>query len=158
MEESVSDHADDKNGVFDDSNLDCARVSTSELALLARQGFISEERLTSGSSCYKLRFRGDPSVAKGSFTLALTSDLQKQFGRNCESYRPQRRDETAIRRPRRLLRRLMRETKQRVKPYLLERGVVFHGFAMRLRHDQRGNLAEPGHDRPTNKFAYHGGW
>ena len=112
------------------------RLSKPERALLSRRGFVSSERLASGSICCKLRFRD---LHQRQRVVYIGTNQQLAAALRAELHRLQstRRERRARRRLVRRARRLLRTTKEQLQRDVSRRGFEFHGYALRRRRPRR---------------------
>jgi hypothetical protein len=108
-------------------------LSTMEFDALARQGFVCEERRRD-TTYYKLRYRlaGKQRVRYiGEVAAALV--VKRELASLQQNARS-RRQVTALRQ---VASKQLREAKQLLQPYLQERGLYYHGQAIRKRRSPR---------------------
>jgi hypothetical protein len=121
-----------KSSTFEAAKWLAAKLTPPDLAALARQGFVSEDRLPSGRSRFKLRFRTDDRKQR---VLYIGVDAERAAAVRAELARRQ----GPTRRQRRLERltreavRVLRESKRVVEPLLAGTPWHFHGRAVRRR-------------------------
>ena len=104
------------------------RLTTEDIAALARQGFVSEERRR-GRPYFKLRFRreGKQQVR----CIGRDPEVAEAIRDGLSVLRTQRRLESALRDAARRARRELREAKRKLEPALQKAGFSFHGQAVR---------------------------
>ena len=108
------------------------RLSSEQRALLPGRGFVSAERLASGSICYKLRFRD---LHQRQRVVYIGTNRQLADALRAELHRLQsaRRERRAWRHLVSRARWLLRSTKKKLQGDVSRRGFEFHGYALRRR-------------------------
>lgn len=116
-----------RHRLVDFPNLAGLGITATELSLLSRQGSVCKERR--GDRIYfKLRFR------KGSRQIVRYVGGSESALKVREELSQLRAEKSALREANRvgkIAARVLREAKQKLKPFLLEEGYVFHGLAVR---------------------------
>ena len=111
------------------------RLSSEEQSILAKCGFVSDERLPSGNISYKLRFRGRTRRQRVVYigtNIELGESIRAEVKRLQSPLRKhrQRRALTAKARSE------LRVMKRRLEPVLASRGIHFHGYDLRCRRSE----------------------
>lgn len=109
-----------------------ARLPADDMAMLARQGFVSYERLLSGARCAKLHFRqpdGRQRVVYLGVNVALAAQVAAHLAERQTAKRLRRSSRQLHRRGRRLLRLI----KRRIAAHLDSDDWHFHGCQLRRR-------------------------
>ncbi|MBA4107582.1 MAG: hypothetical protein C0485_17740 [Pirellula sp.] len=107
-----------------------ARLPRTELRLLDRQGFVSRERLPSGTTCAKLRFR-DGTGRQRVVYLGVGPVRAEQIAAYLAERQAQVRRRRALNQLRRRGRRLLRQVKPRLAPHIKASEWHFHGRQLR---------------------------
>ena len=99
--------------------LEDLELEPEERVALQRQGFVSVEKRANGSSYFKLRFRvgGDQRVRGLGNNLEVAEQVQRQL----DELQAGRRRDKELARLTRAARQLLRSTKSRLAPLLMER-------------------------------------
>ena len=115
------------------------RLSEADFTALQRQGFVSTERLPSGSPCHKLRFRGDDGKQHVRY-IGIDEEAKAKVEQELEELQADRRLDRELLRLTRDARALLREVKRRLTPELAGARVKFHGNELRqTRRSSSGN-------------------
>jgi hypothetical protein len=106
---------------------------------LRRQGFVAREKRGDHGVYFKLRFRsrGKQEVRY----LGTDADFARAVARELRELQQSGRAERRLRALIAEARRLLRDGKRQLEPLLEQRGLHFHGMAIRRRQETRGNSA-----------------
>lgn len=113
------------------------RLSTEEQALLAKCGFVSQERLPSGNVSYKLRFRGNDRRQRVVY-IGTNEELAEAVRAEVKRLQSPLRKHRQRRALTANARSVLRVMKGRLEPVLASRGIHFHGYDLRCRRGESG--------------------
>jgi hypothetical protein len=123
------------------------RIPESQLGDLKRQGFVSEERLPSGATCFKLRFRekcGRQRVVYIGTDPVAAAAIRNELTRLQTERRLKKESREAVREAKQILKRRMKA----LADHLAKRGFVFHGREIRCSRKRLAfYLEDPGSER-----------
>jgi hypothetical protein len=106
------------------------RLSEADLVALRTQGFLSTERLPSGTRCHKPRFRRNDGKQQVRY-IGIDEKAKAEVKEELKTLQANHRLDRELRRLTKRGRRLLREVKQRLTPELAAAGIRFRGHEPR---------------------------
>ena len=108
---------------------------------MSRQGFVAEERLPSGSTCFKLRFRTEGGRQRVVY-IGTDEQVARAIRDALTVMQAERRLERESGEAVREATRVMSSSMKTLAPLFANRGLVFHGRAIRRRRKHDGVFTE----------------
>jgi hypothetical protein len=113
-----------------------ARLSPEEQRVLQRQGYVAPERLPSGRTAFKLRYR-DADCRQRAVYIGVDQRLANLIAGHLAALQESRRAKSECRRLMAESTRALRAQRAALSPLLAQYGYTYHGFA--LRRSRRAN-------------------